>query len=110
MRLVGIYNDSQLYSSGSNVATSNFSCSTVGSRDGHQQPCPNSRSHVPQVSQASVDFVFAVIVEHRAIRFAFVTFKNNVMVLSLRAMMIQFVALMIIAAFCFGGFLYALWT
>ncbi|KAM5534661.1 hypothetical protein V8D89_011673 [Ganoderma adspersum] len=43
-------------------------------------------------------------------RLAFVTFKNNVMVLSLRAMIIQFVVLMIIAAFCFGGFLYALWT
>ncbi|KAI0731341.1 hypothetical protein C8Q76DRAFT_612655 [Earliella scabrosa] len=43
-------------------------------------------------------------------RLAFVTFKNNMMVLSLRAMMIQFVALMVIAAFCFGGFLYALWT
>ena len=43
-------------------------------------------------------------------RLAFVTFKNNMMVLSLRAMMIQFVVLMVIAAFCFGGFLYALWT
>ncbi|KAI0629114.1 hypothetical protein C8Q77DRAFT_1161302 [Trametes polyzona] len=43
-------------------------------------------------------------------RLAFVTFKNNVMVLSLRAMMLQFVVLMGIAAFCFGGFLYALWT
>ncbi|KAI0774788.1 hypothetical protein BD413DRAFT_472139 [Trametes elegans] len=43
-------------------------------------------------------------------RLAFVTFRNNVMVLSLRAMMVQFVVLMGIAAFCFGGFLYALWT
>ncbi|KAH9940898.1 uncharacterized protein BXZ73DRAFT_42553 [Epithele typhae] len=43
-------------------------------------------------------------------RLAFVTFKNNVMVLSLRAMIIQFAVLMGIAAFCFGGFLYALWT
>ena len=32
------------------------------------------------------------------------------MVLSLRAMIVQFVILMVIAAFCFGGFLYALWT
>lgn len=32
------------------------------------------------------------------------------MVLSLRAMMMQFVVLMLIAAFCFCGFLYALWT
>lgn len=41
---------------------------------------------------------------------AFVTLKNNLMVLSLRAMMMQFVVLMLIAAFCFCGFLYALWT
>lgn len=44
------------------------------------------------------------------IRLAFVTLKNNLMVLSLRAMMTQFVILMFIAAFCFCGFLYALWT
>ncbi|KAI0057252.1 hypothetical protein BV25DRAFT_1920347 [Artomyces pyxidatus] len=43
-------------------------------------------------------------------RLAFVTLKNNLMVLSLRAMIVQFAALMLIAAFCFGGFLYALWT
>jgi hypothetical protein len=43
-------------------------------------------------------------------RLAFVTLRNNLMVLSLRAMIAQFVALMLIAAFCFGGFLYALWT
>ncbi|KAF9006151.1 hypothetical protein BDQ17DRAFT_1389716 [Cyathus striatus] len=41
---------------------------------------------------------------------AFVTFKNSLMVLSLRAMMMQFVFLMLVAAFCFCGFLYALWT
>ncbi|KAF8634558.1 hypothetical protein AX17_004148 [Amanita inopinata Kibby_2008] len=43
-------------------------------------------------------------------RLAFVTLKNNLMVLSLRAMMMQFLFLMLIAAFCFCGFLYALWT
>ncbi|KAJ7043628.1 receptor-activated Ca2+-permeable cation channel [Mycena alexandri] len=43
-------------------------------------------------------------------RLAFVTLKNNLMVLSLRAMMMQFLILMMIAAFCFCGFLYALWT
>ncbi|KAJ7765480.1 hypothetical protein DFH07DRAFT_1015251, partial [Mycena maculata] len=43
-------------------------------------------------------------------RLAFVTLKNNLMVLSLRAMMMQFLILMLIAAFCFCGFLYALWT
>ncbi|KAF8906298.1 hypothetical protein CPB84DRAFT_1726501 [Gymnopilus junonius] len=43
-------------------------------------------------------------------RLAFVTFKDNLMVLSLRAMIIQFMFLMVIAAFCFCGFLYALWT
>ncbi|KAF5338336.1 hypothetical protein D9611_012451 [Ephemerocybe angulata] len=46
----------------------------------------------------------------RYTRLAFVTFKNNLMVLSLRAMMLQFVLLMCIAMFCFCGFLYALWT
>ncbi|KAJ7066620.1 receptor-activated Ca2+-permeable cation channel [Mycena amicta] len=43
-------------------------------------------------------------------RLAFVTLKNNLMVLSLRAMILQFCLLMAIAAFCFCGFLYALWT
>ncbi|KDQ61736.1 hypothetical protein JAAARDRAFT_520251 [Jaapia argillacea MUCL 33604] len=43
-------------------------------------------------------------------RLAFVTLRNNLMVLALRAMIVQFVILMLIAAFCFGGFLYALWT
>ncbi|KAG6860882.1 hypothetical protein C0995_006437 [Termitomyces sp. Mi166 len=43
-------------------------------------------------------------------RLAFVTLKDNLMVLSLRAMMTQFTILMLIAMFCFGGFLYALWT
>lgn len=42
-------------------------------------------------------------------RLAFVTFKDNLMVLSLRAMMMQFLFLMLIAAFCFCGYLYALW-
>lgn len=32
------------------------------------------------------------------------------MVLSLRAMIVQFIILMLIAVFCFAGFLYALWT
>ncbi|KAH6915984.1 hypothetical protein BKA70DRAFT_1418899 [Coprinopsis sp. MPI-PUGE-AT-0042] len=43
-------------------------------------------------------------------RLAFVTFKDNLMVLSLRAMIVQFTFLMCIAMFCFCGFLYALWT
>ncbi|KAH8832989.1 hypothetical protein DL96DRAFT_1705027 [Flagelloscypha sp. PMI_526] len=43
-------------------------------------------------------------------RLAFVTLRDNLMVLALRAMLVQFVVLMAIAAFCFGGFLYALWT
>ncbi|KAL5531360.1 hypothetical protein ACEPAG_4237 [Sanghuangporus baumii] len=43
-------------------------------------------------------------------RLAFATLKNNLMVLSLRAMIVQFVVLMLIAVFCFAGFLYALWT
>lgn len=43
-------------------------------------------------------------------RLAFVTLKNNLMVLSLRAMIMQFAVLMCIAVFCFAGFFYALWT
>ena len=43
-------------------------------------------------------------------RLAFVTLKDNLMVLSLRAMLMQFMILMLIAAFCFCGFLYVLWT
>ncbi|KZT39398.1 hypothetical protein SISSUDRAFT_984897 [Sistotremastrum suecicum HHB10207 ss-3] len=43
-------------------------------------------------------------------RLAFTTLSSNLMVLSVRAMLIQFVQLMLIAAFCFAGFLYALWT
>ncbi|KAH9479382.1 hypothetical protein JR316_0007972 [Psilocybe cubensis] len=43
-------------------------------------------------------------------RLAFVTFKDSLLVLSLRAMIMQFMFLMVIAAFCFCGFLYALWT
>ncbi|VDB94664.1 unnamed protein product [Peniophora sp. CBMAI 1063] len=43
-------------------------------------------------------------------RLVFVTLKDNLMILSLRAMLAQFAALMFIAMFCFGGFLYALWT
>lgn len=52
----------------------------------------------------------SVIPRRHNSRLAFVTLRNNLMVLSLRAMIAQFAALMLIAAFCFGGFLYALWT
>ncbi|KAF8596769.1 hypothetical protein BDV93DRAFT_479992 [Ceratobasidium sp. AG-I] len=43
-------------------------------------------------------------------RLAFVTLSNNLMVLSLRSMFTEFAVLMLVAAFCFGGFWYALWT
>ena len=43
-------------------------------------------------------------------RLAFVTFSNNLLVLALRAMFTEFAVLMAVAAFCFGGFLYSLWT
>ncbi|KAG8691753.1 hypothetical protein FRC11_010624 [Ceratobasidium sp. 423] len=43
-------------------------------------------------------------------RLAFVTLSNNLMVLSLRSMFAEFAVLMLVAAFCFAGFLYALWT
>ncbi|KZT71972.1 hypothetical protein DAEQUDRAFT_723607 [Daedalea quercina L-15889] len=60
-------------------------------------------------SLAGMDFL-AIIAVLMFPRLAFVMLKDNVMVLSLRAMIVQFVILMVIAAFCFGGFLYALWT
>lgn len=65
--------------------------------------------HKHWAQDLGIDFL-AVIACLMFPRLAFVTFKNNLMVLSLRAMMMQFVALMLIAAFCFCGFLYALWT
>lgn len=43
-------------------------------------------------------------------RLAFATLSNNLMILSLRSMLLEFTLLMLLAAFCFGGFLYALWT
>ncbi|KIJ55272.1 hypothetical protein M422DRAFT_23881 [Sphaerobolus stellatus SS14] len=43
-------------------------------------------------------------------RLAFVTLSNNLMILSLRSMFTEFAILMVIATFCFAGFLYALWT
>lgn len=52
----------------------------------------------------------AIIASFMFPRLAFVTLKDNLMVLSLRAMFMQFMILMFIAAFCFCGFLYALWT
>ncbi|KAH7908924.1 hypothetical protein BJ138DRAFT_1181397 [Hygrophoropsis aurantiaca] len=65
--------------------------------------------HHKWAQDLGIDFL-AVIACLMFPRLAFVTLKNNLMVLSLRAMMVQFVVLMCIAAFCFGGFLYALWT
>ncbi|KAF8737604.1 hypothetical protein AX14_012600 [Amanita brunnescens Koide BX004] len=43
-------------------------------------------------------------------RLAFFAISNNVVVLSLRAMIAQFVSFIVIAAISFSGLLYALWT
>ncbi|ORX39230.1 hypothetical protein BD324DRAFT_618919 [Kockovaella imperatae] len=43
-------------------------------------------------------------------RLAFVTLANNLMVLSIRSMLVEFFFLMAIGIFCFLGFLYALFT
>ncbi|EOR01157.1 hypothetical protein E3P92_01765 [Wallemia ichthyophaga] len=43
-------------------------------------------------------------------RLAFVTLSNNLMILSIRALFLDFLFLMALAFFCFTGFLYALWT
>lgn len=64
--------------------------------------------HKAWARKLGVDFL-ALIACLMFPRLAFVTFKDNLMVLSLRAMMMQFLFLMLIAAFCFCGFLYALW-
>ncbi|KAL4078596.1 hypothetical protein V8B97DRAFT_1865175 [Scleroderma yunnanense] len=69
----------------------------------------NPETTEPWARDLGTDFL-AVIACLLFPRLAFVTLQNNLMVLSLRAMMMQFVALMLIAAFCFCGFLYALWT
>ncbi|EGN96774.1 hypothetical protein SERLA73DRAFT_75638 [Serpula lacrymans var. lacrymans S7.3] len=61
-------------------------------------------NHRVWAQNIGIDFL-AVIACLMFPRLAFVTLKNNLMVLSLRAMMMQFVVLMMIAAFCFGGFL-----
>ncbi|GJE91189.1 ion transporter [Phanerochaete sordida] len=63
----------------------------------------------PWARTTGMDFL-ALIAVLMFPRLAFVTLRNNLMVLALRAMIVQFVVLVLIAAFCFGGFLYALWT
>lgn len=63
--------------------------------------------HLPSVIPTQLSRAVSNIL---VVSLAFVTLRNNLMVLSLRAMLVQFVVLMMIAAFCFAGFLYALWT
>jgi hypothetical protein len=53
---------------------------------------------------------FLALIACRRYSLAFVTLRDNLMVLSIRAMMVQFFFLMLIAAFCFCGFLYGLWA
>lgn len=65
---------------------------------------------LPYVSPVSPRHYLFYQGSHNPSRLAFVTFEDNLLVLSLRAMIMQFVFLMVIAAFCFCGFLYALWT
>src|SRR5271170_7331512 len=81
---------------------------SVGSIHGRGLSCSDSVLDVSSVSRFCEVTSMAQL--NTGIRLAFVTLKNNLMVLSLRAMMMQFVILMCIAAFCFCGFLYALWT
>ncbi|KAG1769826.1 hypothetical protein EDD22DRAFT_994182 [Suillus occidentalis] len=65
--------------------------------------------HKHWAQDLGIDFL-AVIAGLMFSRLAFITLNNNLMVSSLRAMMMQSVALMLIIAFCFCDFLYALWT
>ena len=71
--------------------------------------CP-CLDYLPYVSPVSIMHCLFYSGCHVSHRLAFVTFENNLLVLSLRAMIMQFFFLMVIAAFCFCGFLYALWT
>ena len=86
----------------------------MGKDDGHRLPRSYCSPHVPAVSVHITEPLFLTALSwlwfSSTFRLAFVTLRNNLMVLSLRAMIVQFVVLMLIAAFCFGGFLYALWT
>ncbi|KAL7421096.1 hypothetical protein Q5752_003980 [Cryptotrichosporon argae] len=43
-------------------------------------------------------------------RLAFVTLANNLMILSIRSMLVEFFFLMAVGSFCFVGFVYALYT
>ncbi|KAF9454340.1 hypothetical protein P691DRAFT_754822 [Macrolepiota fuliginosa MF-IS2] len=54
--------------------------------------------------------IYATLRLYGVYHHTFVTLKDNLMVLSLRAMFTQFMILMFIAVFCFTGFFYALWT
>ena len=80
----------------------------LGSRNGYRLSGSHRCSHVPEVTHCLIPSPTRSL--SSVPRLAFVTLRNNLMVLSLRAMIVQFVALMLIAVFCFGGFLYALWT
>ena len=79
------------------------------SRTGDRLLGPDRVPYVPSVSLSCVVYL-RIIYLNIDCRLAFVTLKDNLMVLSLRAMIVKFVVLMLIAVFCFCGFLYALWT
>lgn len=80
----------------------------LGSHNWYRLPRPYCHPYVSSVWSLPLQACVSGLTRHY--RLAFVTLKNNLMVLALRAMIVQFVVLMLIAAFCFGGFLYALWT
>lgn len=110
------------------VITNGLPCRSLGTIYGRRLSCSHSMPAFPKVSGILSRLARSVNIISRL---AFVTLKNNLMVLSLRAMMVQFAVslffwalsvfgsskmhpsfkvLMMIAAFCFCGFLYALWT
>ncbi|KAF8323515.1 uncharacterized protein EI90DRAFT_2935528, partial [Cantharellus anzutake] len=68
-----------------------------------------AREHKSWASELSIDIV-SISGVFMFPRIAFVSLSNNLMVLSLRSMFVQFFQLMALAMWCFGGFLYALWT
>ncbi|KAG9018403.1 hypothetical protein FRB93_000106 [Tulasnella sp. JGI-2019a] len=65
--------------------------------------------HIPWAKDMGID-ILALGACLMFPRLAFVTLSNNLMILSLRSMFYEFVVLLLVAVFCFCGFLYALFT
>jgi hypothetical protein len=80
-------------------------CRTLG------EGCGHGLSRIGSLHAFStVRSILQPVMISKSSRLAFVTLSNNLMVLAFRSMFAEFAILMSIAAFCFAGFLYCLWT